>query len=227
MVMKGSARWPVTWSASFARGFVAVSASTISLGPRKPCRPSSWRWSRQSVRSAKSVCPWCVYSYGPKGATAVKPSCNAGPERKREPPCKPTKSLWSMLASAWPPCSPEACHALWRGWRATLRPGATSCPPLQAGGVAPALGSGCVPCPAPTQGGRLPPRSQIPPPSGWALGGPSRPRFWDNLVLSTAQPGAPVLRCAVIHDLRYQEPWVLATNLSVSAYALWCLYRDR
>ena len=31
----------------------------------------------------------------------------------------------------------------------------------------------------------------------------------------------------VIHDPRYQEPWVLATNLPVSAYALWCLYRDR
>jgi len=31
----------------------------------------------------------------------------------------------------------------------------------------------------------------------------------------------------VIHDPRYQEPLVLATNLPVSAYALWCLYRDR
>jgi hypothetical protein len=31
----------------------------------------------------------------------------------------------------------------------------------------------------------------------------------------------------VIHEPRYQEPWVLATNLPVSAYALWCLDRDR
>src|SRR5262249_19525566 len=29
------------------------------------------------------------------------------------------------------------------------------------------------------------------------------------------------------HDPRYQEPWVLAPNLPVSAYALWWLYRDR
>src|SRR5919197_1199893 len=52
-------------------------------------------------------------------------------------------------------------------------------------------------------------------------------QVWDNLVLSTAKPGAPTFRCVVIHDPRYQEPWVLATTLPVSAYALWCLYRDR
>ena len=62
----------------------------------------------------------------------------------------------------------------------------------------------------------------------WVVAGRTiQAQVWDNLVLSTAQPGAPVFRCAVIHDPRYQEPWVLATNLSVSAYALWCLYRDR
>jgi len=54
-----------------------------------------------------------------------------------------------------------------------------------------------------------------------------RAHVWDNLVLATAQPGAAPFRCVVIHDPRYQEPWVLATNLPVSAYALWCLYRDR
>src|SRR5215472_12430876 len=52
-------------------------------------------------------------------------------------------------------------------------------------------------------------------------------QMWENVVLSTAKPGAPALRCVVIHDPRYQEPWVLATNLPVSAYALWWLYRDR
>jgi hypothetical protein len=52
-------------------------------------------------------------------------------------------------------------------------------------------------------------------------------QVWDNLVLSTATPGGPAFRCVVIDDPRYQEPWVLATNLPVSAYALWCLYRDR
>src|SRR5262249_4687596 len=54
-----------------------------------------------------------------------------------------------------------------------------------------------------------------------------RAQVWENLVLSTAKPGAPAFRCVVIHDSRYQEPLVLVTNLPVSAYALWCLYRDR
>jgi hypothetical protein len=62
----------------------------------------------------------------------------------------------------------------------------------------------------------------------WVVAGRTiKAQVWDNLVLSTAQPGAAAFRCAVIHDPRYQEPWVLATNLPVSVYALWCLYRDR
>ena len=62
----------------------------------------------------------------------------------------------------------------------------------------------------------------------WVVAGRTiQAQVWDNLVLSTAQPGAPAFRCTVIHDPRYQEPWVLATNLPVSASALWCLYRDR
>jgi hypothetical protein len=54
-----------------------------------------------------------------------------------------------------------------------------------------------------------------------------RAHVWNNLVLSTAPPGAAAFRCAVIHAPRYREPLVLATNLPVSASALWCLYRDR
>jgi hypothetical protein len=54
-----------------------------------------------------------------------------------------------------------------------------------------------------------------------------RAYVWDNLVLSTAKPGTAALRCVVIQDPRYRQPLVLATNLPVSAYALWCLYRDR
>jgi hypothetical protein len=62
----------------------------------------------------------------------------------------------------------------------------------------------------------------------WVVAGRTvHAQVWDNLVLSTAQPGALAFRCAVIHDPRYQEPLVLATTLPVSAYALWCLYRDR
>jgi hypothetical protein len=52
-------------------------------------------------------------------------------------------------------------------------------------------------------------------------------QVWNNLVRSTAKPGTMVFRCVVIHDPRYHEPLVVATNLSVSASALWCLYRDR
>ena len=42
-------------------------------------------------------------------------------------------------------------------------------------------------------------------------------QVWDNLMRSTAKPGALAVRCAVIHDPRYQAPLVLATNLSISA----------
>jgi hypothetical protein len=62
----------------------------------------------------------------------------------------------------------------------------------------------------------------------WVVAGRTiKAQIWDHLVLSTAQPGAAAFRCAVIHDPRYQEPWVLVTNLPVSASALWCLYRAR
>ncbi len=62
----------------------------------------------------------------------------------------------------------------------------------------------------------------------WKVGRfPLRAFVFDNLVLANAKPGAPTFRCVVILDPRYREPLVLVTNLSVSAYALWCLYRDR
>ena len=62
----------------------------------------------------------------------------------------------------------------------------------------------------------------------WVVAGRTvQAQVWDNLVLSTTKPGGPALRCVVIRDPRYHEPLVLATNLLVSAYALWRLYRDR
>ncbi len=54
-----------------------------------------------------------------------------------------------------------------------------------------------------------------------------RAYVWENLVLSTAKPGAAALRCVVIQDPRYRQPLVLVTNLQVSASAVWGLYRDR
>jgi hypothetical protein len=62
----------------------------------------------------------------------------------------------------------------------------------------------------------------------WVVAGRTvRAQVWDNLVLATARPGAPTFRCAVIQDPRYHAPLVVATNLPVSAHALWSLYRDR
>jgi hypothetical protein len=52
-------------------------------------------------------------------------------------------------------------------------------------------------------------------------------QVWDHLVRSTATPGAAAFRCVVLHEPRDQAPGGGATNLPGSAYALWCLYRDR
>jgi hypothetical protein len=74
------------------------------------------------------------------------------------------------------------------------------------------------------------PLTATPPDTTAQWGGAGRrvqAQVWNNLVLSTAKPGAAVFRCVVIHDPRYQEPLVVATNLPVSASALGCLYRDR
>ena len=62
----------------------------------------------------------------------------------------------------------------------------------------------------------------------WVVAGRSvRAYIWTNLVLSTAKPGAVGFQCVVIQDPRYRQPLVLATNLPVSASAVWGLYRDR
>ena len=50
---------------------------------------------------------------------------------------------------------------------------------------------------------------------------------WENLVMRSETPGAKPFRVVVIFDPRYKEPLLLASNLSVSAYALWRLYKDR
>ena len=51
--------------------------------------------------------------------------------------------------------------------------------------------------------------------------------LYENLVGSEEKPGACVYRLIVIFDPRYDKPLVLATNLLVTAYAVWRLYRDR
>jgi hypothetical protein len=91
----------------------------------------------------------------------------------------------------------------------------------------PVYGARVRPLPRPRKGK---PRAATPPDATpqWVV---ARRRIqaqvWENLVLSSAKPGALACRCAVIHAPRYQEPLVLATTWPVSASALWCLSRDR
>ena len=54
-----------------------------------------------------------------------------------------------------------------------------------------------------------------------------RAAIYENLTLTDRKPGGVSLRCVVIHDPRYKRPLVLTTNLTVSAYALWRLYKER
>jgi hypothetical protein len=54
-----------------------------------------------------------------------------------------------------------------------------------------------------------------------------RAEIYNNLVQSDAKPDSPTFRCVVIRDRRYKHPLVLLTDLSVSAYALCRLYKDR
>jgi hypothetical protein len=51
--------------------------------------------------------------------------------------------------------------------------------------------------------------------------------LWSDLVLRSKRPGSKPFGVVAIFDPRYKEPLLLATNLKVSAYALWRLYKDR
>lgn len=51
--------------------------------------------------------------------------------------------------------------------------------------------------------------------------------IWEGVVSSDAKPGATTFRIIAIYDPRYPQPLLLATNLSVSAEAVWSLYKDR
>jgi len=102
-----------------------------------------------------------------------------------------------------------------------------SLPPYKGRGRCPIYGERVRPLPRKRQGKSL---AATPPDATtqWVVAGRVvRAQVWDNLVLASAKPGATALRCVVIHDPRYREPWVVVTNLPVSAYALWRLYRDR
>jgi hypothetical protein len=100
-------------------------------------------------------------------------------------------------------------------------------PPYKGRGRCPTYGERVRPLPRKRQGKLL---AATPPDATtqWVGAGRIvRAQLWDNLVLASAKPGATAFRCVVIHDPRYHEPWVVVTNLPVSASALWGLYRDR
>jgi DDE superfamily endonuclease len=51
--------------------------------------------------------------------------------------------------------------------------------------------------------------------------------LYENLVASDEKPGGASFRLVVIFDPRYNKPLIVATNLTVTAHAIWQLYRDR
>jgi hypothetical protein len=52
-------------------------------------------------------------------------------------------------------------------------------------------------------------------------------QVWHELVLPTAEVGAPRLTVVAVYDPRYRDPWLLATPLPLAPQALRALYRDR
>ena len=53
-----------------------------------------------------------------------------------------------------------------------------------------------------------------------------RAQEWRGLVLPDQKPGAAAFRIVAIFDPRYKEPLLLATDLTISAEALWRLYAE-
>ncbi|MDQ2947075.1 MAG: hypothetical protein M3Y27_14225 [Acidobacteriota bacterium] len=51
--------------------------------------------------------------------------------------------------------------------------------------------------------------------------------LYENLVASDEKPGDVSFRLVVIYDPRYNKPLIVATNLTITAHAIWRLYRDR
>jgi hypothetical protein len=54
-----------------------------------------------------------------------------------------------------------------------------------------------------------------------------RVHLYENLVASDEKPGSVSFRLVVIYNPRYNKPLIVATNLTITAYAIWRLYRDR
>ena len=52
-------------------------------------------------------------------------------------------------------------------------------------------------------------------------------RYWENLVLADAKPGAPTFTCVAIDDPRYPEPLLVITPLTAPGAVVLALYQDR
>ena len=179
------------------------------------------------VRSAKYGSPWCVCSYGPNPATASEAALQRRAITQAGATLQPDEVLvvdaGFGVAALLTGGVPRFVARVARNFtaRRNVLPAATG------RGRRPAYGARVRPLPRTYKGKTI---AATPPDATaqWVVAGRMvHAQVWDNLVLSTAKPGAVAFRCVVIHDPRYQEPWVLATNLPVSAYALWCLSRDR
>ena len=164
-------------------------------GPPKPCPLSSGQSSRPLGLSAQYACPWCGSSDGPIRATAAQPSANAGHAHTRERPCTPPQGSGSLPGAGWRPSGPGASHALWHGSLAIVPPGAMSCRPPKAGGVAQSMERVAAPCLAPATASRWRPPRRRPPPSGGARGGEARPR--SGSTWCSRPPSQAPQRCAV------------------------------
>jgi hypothetical protein len=60
-----------------------------------------------------------------------------------------------------------------------------------------------------------------------AQGHTIKAHLYENLVAANERPGGKSYRLIVLMDPRYPKPLLVATNLSVSAEAVWHLYQDR
>ncbi len=54
-----------------------------------------------------------------------------------------------------------------------------------------------------------------------------RIRYWENLVLADAKPGAPTFTCLAIDDPRYAEPLLVISPLPAPGAVILALYQDR
>ena len=79
-----------------------------------------------------------------------------------------------------------------------------------------------------TYKGRAIPASAPDKTSSWEYKGRMiRAEIWKNLVGPDAKPGNATFHVIAIHDPKYEDPLLLASNLEADARVVWFLYKDR